>query len=94
MSVELVLDIAELVLDTELESADADRLGPVVARAVERLAARLATRPPSDLHALSRLELGTIELSPDELDRALAPGGADHLADVLLRNLLAHGEAD
>lgn len=88
MSVDLELDIAKLVLDTELTPDVAKRLGPVIGRAVERLAERLATRPRADLHALSQRELGAIELAPEQLDRLLGPGGAEQLADLLLRSLL------
>ena len=90
-AVELTIDA--LVVETELERDQSERLGAVLELAFTRLAAALRRAPGGQLARLQDLVLDSLELELEDPERLLGPGGADWLAARLLDQLLARTPA-
>lgn len=83
------LDVAGVVVDTDLALGHAERLGARLEQAFALLAERLRELPTSTSEALRDLTLDRLVIELDDPTRALGSDGATLLADELLRQLLA-----
>ncbi len=80
------LSIERLVIDTQAERAEADRVPAVLKEAFEKLAAKLSGLP-SEQRAQREQALASLQVELGSVQELLGPRGADRLAEELYRQL-------
>lgn len=84
----LLIEIGEVVLQTEAERVRLDGADAAVAEAFRLLAERLERTPFGRSEEFRAHAVGLLETTPLPLDEVLAPNGAARLAEELYRQLV------
>jgi hypothetical protein len=90
----VALHVDELVVDTELGPAEAERLAPVLRAAFEDLAKRLENAPAGRWRNATRVTLENLCIEALSADEMLGPRGAARIADAFWDQLTRNGNGN
>lgn len=84
----LLLEIGEVVVETEVERLRVEGAEEAVAEAFRLLADRLERTPVGEIESIKAHAVDLLKTSALPLDEVLSPRGAERLADELYRQLV------